>query len=117
MHRASCHACDRSYAFMTPDKYKAPTEADDLTPVIYPFGRGGEKVRITEMTGRQIEAALRFSPPTLTGPSGRWGAFLREVLQKFRAEGGQPNDRVASRVELSSRVVLEWMRGNRSGTE
>ena len=95
----------------------APTETDDLTPVIYPFGRGGEKVRITDMTGRQLEAALRFFPPTLTGPSDRWGAFLREVLQKVRATGGQPNERVASRVELSPGVVLEWMRGKRSGSE
>jgi hypothetical protein len=91
-----------------------PTESDDLTPVIYPFGRGGEKVRITDMTVRQLGAALKSFPPTLTGPSGRWGTFLREVLRKFRAAGGQPDERVASRVELSSSVVLEWMRGNRS---
>jgi hypothetical protein len=95
----------------------APTETDDLTPVIYPFGRRGEKVRIIDMTGRQLEAALKSLPPTLTGPAGRWGAFLREVLRQFRAAGGQPNQRVASRVELSSRVVLDWMRGNRSGSE
>jgi hypothetical protein len=94
----------------------APTETDDLTPVIYPFGRRGEKVRITDMTGRQLEAALKSFPPTLTGPAGRWGAFLREVLQNFRTAGGRPNERVASRVELSSRVVLEWMR-NRRGSE
>lgn len=94
-----------------------PTETDDLTPVIYPFGRGGEKVRITEMTGRQLAAALGSFPPTLTGPSGRWGAFLRQVLRKFRAAGGRPDERVASRVELSSRIVLEWMRGNRGGSE
>jgi hypothetical protein len=56
----------------------APTESDDLTPVIYPFGRG-EKVRITDMT--------------------------------------EPDERVASRVELSSGVMLEWMRGNSSGSE
>lgn len=37
-------------------------------------------MRITDMTGRQLEAALRFFPPTLTGQSGRWGPLLREVL-------------------------------------
>jgi hypothetical protein len=88
-----------------------PAETDDLVPVIYPFGRRGEKVRITDMTGRQLAAALGAFPPTLTGPSGRRGAFLRQALRKFRAAGGQPDERVASRVELSSRVVREWMRG------
>jgi hypothetical protein len=44
-----------------------PAETDDLVPVIYPFGRRGEKVRITDMTGRQLAAALGAFPPTLTG--------------------------------------------------
>jgi hypothetical protein len=95
----------------------APTETDDLVPVIHPFGRRGEKVRITDMTARQLEAALRFFPPTLRGPAGRRGAFLREVLRQFRAAGGRPNERVASLVDVSPNVVLEWMRGNRSGSE
>jgi hypothetical protein len=71
-------------------------------------------VRITDMSCRQLKAVLRFFPSTLTGPSGRWGAFLLEVLRQFRAAGGQPSDRVASRVDLSTRVVLSWMRGGES---
>jgi hypothetical protein len=91
-----------------------PTETEDLTPVVYPFGRGGDKVRITDMSGRQLEAALRFFPPTLTGPSGRWGAFLREVLRRFRAAGGEPSDRVASRVERRPVSCLIGWRGGES---
>jgi hypothetical protein len=48
-----------------------PTEADDLVPVIHPFGRRGDKIRFTDMTGRQREAALRFFPRRPSGTLGR----------------------------------------------
>jgi hypothetical protein len=93
---------------MTPEK--DAIETDDLTPVIWPFGPGTEEVHITQMSGRQLEAALKYFPADLTGPSGRWGKFLRDILRKFRAAGGKPTDRVASLVDLSPGAVLRGLR-------
>lgn len=71
----------------------------DLT--IQPFGPGTESIRITEMTGRQLEAALRYYP---TGSV--WGDFLRIVLRNFRMAGGMPTERVASRVNLTPKGLV-----------
>jgi hypothetical protein len=71
----------------------------DLT--IQPFGPETESVRITEMTGRHLEAAV---PYYLTG--GVWGDFLRIVLRTFRMAGGMPTERVASRVNLTPKGLV-----------
>jgi hypothetical protein len=75
----------------------------DLT--IQPFGPGTENVRITEMTGRQLEAALRYYPS-----GGGWGDFLRIVLWSFRMAGGMATERVASRVNLTPKGLAALVR-------
>ncbi len=67
----------------------------DITPVIQPFGPGNENVRITDMTGRHLAAALTQGHYPSDHP---WFQFLSETHRKFLARGGQPGDRVAGRV-------------------
>ena len=80
----------------------------DLTPVIQPFGPGTEDVRITDMTGRHLAAALEHYPAG--DPCGR---FLRNTQRKFLAAGGKSSDRVASKVDLSPAAVIGLIRGER----
>jgi hypothetical protein len=72
---------------------------------IQPFGPETEGVPIMDMTGRQLEAALRHYPI-----GSVWGDFLRIVLRAFRAAGGTPSNRVASRVNLTSHGLLTLVR-------
>jgi hypothetical protein len=74
---------------------------------VRPFGPGTESVRITKMTGRQLQAALKHYPNRSV-----WGDFLRAVLRKFRMAGGMPDDRVASRVNLTRQGLLTLAREN-----
>ena len=80
----------------------------DITPVIQPFGPGTERVRITDMTGRHLVAALKHYPADQP-----WGKFLRNTQRKFLAAGGQPSDRVASKVDLSRRAMIGFIQGER----
>jgi hypothetical protein len=82
-----------------------PTRCSGLA--IQPFGHGTERVRITEMTGRQLEAALKHYPN-----GSVWGDFLRVVLRKFRMAGGMSTDRVAGRVDLTPQGLLILAREN-----
>jgi hypothetical protein len=85
------------------------TEDDKATRraglAIQPFGPGTESVRIMDMTGRQLEAALKHYRS-----SNIWGHFLRVVLREFRMAGGMPTDRVASRVNLTPDGLLTLAR-------
>jgi hypothetical protein len=69
------------------------------------FGPGTESVPISGMTGRQLEAALRHY-----ALDDIWRGFLREMLRKFRAVGGQPGDRVSSQLDLTPRGLFALMR-------
>jgi hypothetical protein len=69
------------------------------------FGPGTESVPITGMTGRQLEAALRYY-----AVDDIWTGFLLLMLRKFRAGGGQPGDRVGCRLDLTPRGLFALMR-------
>ena len=69
------------------------------------FGPDTESVPITCMTGRQLEAALRYY-----AVDDIWTALLCTMLRKFRAVGGRPGDRVASHLDLTPRGLFALMR-------
>jgi hypothetical protein len=78
----------------------------EVTPFIQPFGPGTEKVRITDLTGQHLAAALQHYPT-----DHPWGPFLHEMHRKFVTAGGRPQDRVANLIDMSGSAVLGSLPG------